>query len=518
MFKRFIKYFATAKLKLSRRIFFFSSLRHISENSGDISIVSFSHSPLMSYGNGIAPYNPENNPSYQHVFDTIIRLNLGTKVNPLSGLIKQGNAVLIKVNLVEPQEPFYTRPEIVRPLIDMCRIAGASVIQIADGSFGYSHMQGAFENTGYTSMIRELQLKYPLTSIKEVNLCARDYWQWIDMEKNSFFYNSGLVDSDLFSLNHCLYKTQYYSTSDSTGASPHGRCMGWYSINKHVLDADVIINVPKLKVHGVTIVTSCLKHFVGCVVNNTHEDAWHAERIPHYNEKDHPNNPFRNEILWRAVGDVNKIILYADKNGRLRLFPQRKLLNIIDGINTAEKGNHSEWSGKLRVEKILMASIDPVAADAVACRIMGYNFRAVPSIRNLANGDKHPIGLSKPEQILILGNSINEKISQIYEFGDDWGMYASKNNLAIPTFSSPSIKKVEQKLINKSLRITANISRTAVAAYILYTVDDNMYFMGMKKKGSTFSAEINRHDLLEYTLVTHDKYFNTSSKTNKISY
>lgn len=518
MFARLKKFFKIAKLKSS---ILDSSVRLLYGSQTDkckISVVSVSYNPAINYGNAIAPYDPENNPAYQYAFDTIIRLNLGSNNNPLGKLIKQGDKVLIKVNLIEQQTPFYTRPEIVRPLIDMCRIAGASTIQVADGSYSYSHMQDAFEYTGYANMIRELQLRHSHIPIKTVNLCERDYWQWIHMGNDSFFYNSALADLDLSSLSHLLYKTQYYSTPDSSGVNPQGHCMGWYAINKHVLDADVIINVPKLKVHGTAIMTGCLKSFVGCLINNTYEDTWHAERIPHYNERAKPNDPFSNEILWRAVGDVNKIILYADKNGRLHSSPQRKLLNFIDGIDAAEKGNRSKWSGKLCVGKILMAGTDPVAMDAVACRVMGYDFRAIPSIKKIGNIYGCLIGIWNPEQILLLGSTIDGTMSRIYEYGDEWKMYASKNNLAIPTFVPPFIKNEKLEFVNASLRITANISRAAVAAYILYTVNGNMSFIKMKRNGSSFTVEIERDDILEYTLAAHDKYFNASCKTNQIVY
>lgn len=481
------------------------------------SIVSVNYNNSISYGQGISPYEPKDNPAYYFAVDTIARLNLGSKTNPLDRFIKPGDRVLIKINLIDEHSPFYTRPEVVRPIIDMCVLAGASVIQIAEGSYSFPHTEDAFESCGYSGMVRSLQIKYPGVSIQTLNLNKRDYWQWIEIKNNSLFSNSGYSDSNLFSLNRPLIGTKYYSTADAYGKNPQGRSKGWYAMNRHVLDADVIINIPKLKVHRRMIFTGCIKSFVGCLLSSTYDDIYRGERIAHFKETGDPNQTiFNNDIFWRSVGDLNRIIIYADRNGSLRPNPQRKILQLIDGIEGAEKGNILEYGGKLYAGKTLVAGTDPLATDAVACRIMGYDFRVIPSIEKNGLSREYPIGTCNPENICILGSPIDETINHVYEFNDRWKKLASRNKLAIPNFTPPVIENINSKSDGNILTIKADIGDSAVAVYVSYTSGQQTFVKKMTKQGSGFAVKISPQGISEYTIIAQDKNFNTASRTNKL--
>jgi len=177
-------------------------------------------------------------------------------------------------------------------------------------------------------------------------------------------------------------------------------------MSKSVLAADFFINLPKLKSHKKCGVTLALKNLVG-LTNCKH---W----IPHYRKGSPPygdqfagpvtwrdrlairirrfplwgghsaicnivplsgrrgpldsGNWKGNDVVWRAVRDLNTILLYADAQGQVSAGQKRGYLAILDGIVAGE------GEGPLRPTPkkagVLIAGTAPLTVDAVACRLM----------------------------------------------------------------------------------------------------------------------------------------------------
>ncbi|MFH1414804.1 MAG: DUF362 domain-containing protein [Elusimicrobiota bacterium] len=505
--------FSNALIEKENKTLGYAKSVHVpAADSENLSIVSFSHDKAMSYGTSSPPYDKDTNPVYDFVWKTVERLNFGDPGNPLKNLISPGDKVLIKPNLVLHMDPYYTHPEVVRPLIDMAIAAGASEIQVGDGNTTYSYTEKTLADTGYKKMIRVLKKRNRNIRISTVNLNNRKYWRWIYLGDKSSFAGSPYTDSDLMSQNHMLYNTQYYSTSDYRGKNPGGECLGWYAISRYILDADVIINVPKLKMHGKMIITGCIKAHVGSVIASTHDDKWYAERIAHY-KTDAVGNEFffNNDIFWRAILDINRIVLYSDRQGRLQHTRQRKYFNVIDGIVGAERDHGAYKQGIPYNSKIILAGTDPVATDAVACRLIGYDYRVVPSIINAINSSDYPIGTNNPENITVIGDEINDSINHIYMYSQLWGKYAKKAKLDITDFVSPSIIDISYKTIDKKKVISVETDSDTSTAYVLYEIDGDDYLKKMTKKGDNlFAAVIHKEKLKSYRILVQDNSFNTS--------
>jgi len=106
-------------------------------------------------------------------------------------------------------------------------------------------------------------------------------------------------------------------------------------VNKLLLQADLVINVPKLKTHNLTGVTCAFKNMFGAIAK--------------------PRKYSYHSILSYAIVGVNKKV--------------RSDLTIVDGI--VARGRHPKRLG------LIMAADDPLANDFVAARIMGFNPRRV---------------------------------------------------------------------------------------------------------------------------------------------
>jgi len=128
-------------------------------------------------------------------------------------------------------------------------------------------------------------------------------------------------------------------------------------VSREVLDADVLINVPRFKTHALTGITGAIKNmfgiFVGSEKVNLHRRLADARAFS------------------SAMADVCAV--------------RRPDLNVMDAV-TGMEGNGPSWGRLRRVGKVL-ASADPVALDLVMARMMGIDPARVPMLeRGVALG------------------------------------------------------------------------------------------------------------------------------------
>jgi hypothetical protein len=86
-----------------------------------------------------------------------------------------------------------------------------------------------------------------------------------------------------------------------------------------------------------------------------------------------------NDTVWRTILDLNNIVFYADKEGALHKERQRSYLAIVDGIVGMDR--EGPVAGTPKKAGLIAAGLHPVAVDAAMCRIMGFDFKKIPSIR-----------------------------------------------------------------------------------------------------------------------------------------
>lgn len=472
--------------------------------STEQAVVSFRHDPSINYG-GTPPYDPEVNPAYDFVWETVERLGLGSSSNPLDALINDGDTVLIKPNWVDFGPAVYTRPEVVRPLIDMAIAAGAVKIYVGDGGSSVPVTNNVMNSAGYTAMVSELDSRHPGINIETVNLNVfSSGWHWISLSNNSSFAGSGYSHYDLGTGSGTLFDHTYYNTPDPQGVNPEGETLGWYAVNDKVLDADVIINASKMKTHQEMMATMSIKNLVGLTLSSTFNASGYLHRIAHHHQPKEANY-FNNDIFWRAILDMNKIVLYTDKNGDLQPTQQRRYLNVVDGIQAMEKSQHHEYGGGgiPYNRHVILAGVDPVAVDAVGCRIMGYDYSVIPSIGNADTDTVHPIGTNDIDNIVVAGDEINSEIDHVFEFNSNWDQDAGA--LAITDFTPPTIHSVDRD----GNTVTTNISG-GLAAYILYQTGETEYAEKMSQDGDTYSETV-PGTVSEYWILAQDEHFNTST-------
>jgi uncharacterized protein (DUF362 family)/Pyruvate/2-oxoacid:ferredoxin oxidoreductase delta subunit len=124
-----------------------------------------------------------------------------------------------------------------------------------------------------------------------------------------------------------------------------------FRIARAVLDAGALINLPKLKSHSLTRITAAMKNVFG-VIPGALKAEYHVK---------HPDA----EGFSRMIADLNGLV--------------KSRLVVMDAVKAME-GN-GPASGDIVDLGLILFSDDPVAADAVACRIIGVDPMSIPMIR-----------------------------------------------------------------------------------------------------------------------------------------
>jgi len=163
---------------------------------------------------------------------------------------------------------------------------------------------------------------------------------------------------------------------------PDGMAVKTLKVCRDVLDHDIIVSIPVMKMHMHTGVTLAVKNMKGCLWRRSKVDLHMVPPLPDTNEK----------TLDIAIADMAGVL--------------RPHLSIVDGSIGMEGLGPS--AGKAKKMDVVLAAIDPFAADAVACTLMGVSPHDIPHLR---------IGSARGYGII--------EIDAIDVYPDDWTGFGS---------------------------------------------------------------------------------------------
>ncbi len=104
-----------------------------------------------------------------------------------------------------------------------------------------------------------------------------------------------------------------------------------------------------------------------------------------------------NDTAWRMTADLARIALFADVNGTLHDAQQRRFMSVVDGIVAGE--GEGPLAPDPRHCGVLVAGQNLLATDLVCTRLMGFDWRKIPSLRWLVEESPHPMGVPDPGAI-----------------------------------------------------------------------------------------------------------------------
>jgi uncharacterized protein (DUF362 family)/NAD-dependent dihydropyrimidine dehydrogenase PreA subunit len=254
-------------------------------------------------------------------------------------------------------------------------------------------------------------------------------------------------------------------------------------ISKLVLEADVIINLPKLKTHGLTLYTGAIKNMFG-TVPGFHKSTYHTS-FP------------KAADFAAAVVDI--------------FAATKPTLNIMDAVIGME-GN-GPTSGMPRKMGLLIASPDAVALDAVGAYLIGYEperilTTAIAAKRNLGESNLGKIEIIGPPLSQYRQSDWKKSFSSLGLIGNlpEWAI-----KLLSPLIAQVSIYPViDQAKCTKCLVCVNNCPAKTI---ITHPLSPSLNKRGGIKRGE-FKITINKknciscfccHELCEYQAIKLDR-------------
>ncbi|MEN8251261.1 MAG: DUF362 domain-containing protein, partial [Bacteroidota bacterium] len=249
---------------------------------------------------------------------------------------------------------------------------------------------------------------------------------------------------------HLLYGSEY-DTSEICRHHTNGAHE--YLISKTILEADCVINLPKLKTHKKTGITVCMKNLVGINGNKNwlphHRLGTPAQGGDQFADNGTKNrieqktmtcfrslfpllgplrgvmakplkalgtsifgdtntntirsgNWYGNDTTWRMVIDLNRILMYADRNGYLQDSPPRRIFCIVDGIVGGEGNGPLDPTPK--PSGIVLAGANPVAVDLVCACLMGFDYKRLPILYQSMLDHSLPLSAFKYDEVICKSN------------------------------------------------------------------------------------------------------------------
>lgn len=366
--------------------------------------------------------------------------------NPLGGIIKPGDRVLIKPNLVDDsawKQGQMTHPAFLRPIIDYAVKAcspGGQVI-VGEGPWAAGVFDRVVKNTGIQAMVEHLAQQHGAPVVlRDLNKASREQTPLVDL---------GAVSA--LTLDERIWLDAHYKPMNPGGELGAGP----YLIAPTVLQADVVISVPKIKVHCSGGITVTMKNMLGIIPawdghyeEAVLKDCAHASKLDM--EQGNHGKYLNNDTIWRSMSDLNRILLYADSLGQLQSSRQRRYLTIVDGIVGAEE---SQYSPNPRPLSTVIVSADPVTCDAISARVMGFDPRKLRSVTQPERIPTHPLGPWRPANIRLV-TSWGGCLNTVYRSSltPELHVYSWQGQVEADDFDPPQVGAVAWDAETGSLR------------------------------------------------------------------
>jgi len=364
--------------------------------------------------------------------------------NPFEQWLQPGNTVVLKPNWVmhtEPENPnapaLLTSTALIRHVID-CAARGLKNqgrIVVGDAPLQSCDFERMVRFTRIAELMELLRGQYPdiefiyedwrLTTLetgKDHSPNADSVQASKEIDPSRFVLKDRGRASFLEDISDYADEFRVSCYKPSLMFPHHHRGTHRYCVTRRIYEADLMINLPKMKTHMKAGLTGALKNLIG--ING------HKEFLPHYIKGSYfgggdsycNGNSFRdkydrlydefwehfletpqskknwqwqklralshlshaagaskmapggwsgNDTIWRTTLDLNHVLYFEPES-------PKKILNIVDGIIAGEgKGPLSPTPKEIGV---LVAGDNPAYVDAVLAQLMGYNISRIPSV------------------------------------------------------------------------------------------------------------------------------------------
>lgn len=378
--------------------------------------------------------------------------------NPLGELIPAGSRVLLKPNWVlhrnlsgQGIDCLITHTDVLEAVLEYVLLARPGAIVIGDAPIQGCDIAALRRDAGVDALLERM-------ADRGVPVCVADFRRTIlprneagvvkledQRDRTEYVLFDVGPDSLLEPLSHDANRFRVTMYNPDLLQSRHVPGRHQYLIAREVLDADVVINLPKLKAHKKSCVTGALKNLIGingnkeflphhrrggpatggdCYGIDSPLKVWAETLLDWANRRnggtaqrvafgvstrlaecarltgadaDLEGSWFGNDTIWRTCLDLQRILHYGTASGALTPDPQRIVLHITDAIVGGE------GDGPLAPLPVpsgfVTGALNGAAAEWVHARLMGFDPARIPLIREAFGKFSYPLCAFSPDDI-----------------------------------------------------------------------------------------------------------------------
>lgn len=384
--------------------------------------------------------------------------------NPIGDLVPPGAKIVVKPNWVLDRhetgggtDELITHASVLRAVLDYAWLAKPSRIVVGDAPLqlcdfaalqrlGFDRVADFFASTGRTIRVKDFRRTVMKREATRADVAQDqqplDDFVLVDLGRDSLLEP---ISADAEKFRVTMYDPRKMRDNHRPGVHR-------YLIARDLLEADLVLNVPKLKTHKKAGVTLALKNLIGINGNKDflpHHRLGAADRggdnyaqaslpkglaetlldrlnrhldKPRFYQRgalliykllwfdkvrgrstDIEGGWYGNDTIWRTCLDLNKALLYADARAVLHDEPQRKTLHLCDGIIAGE------GDGPLRPVArpfgLVSAALNAAAHDWVVTETMGLDPAQIPIDRHAFESGRFPLARFAPADLCRRGNA-----------------------------------------------------------------------------------------------------------------
>jgi uncharacterized protein (DUF362 family) len=393
---------------------------------------------------------------------------------PFGKVILPGARVLIKPNMVLHEnddarfknqaglDSLVTHASLIRAAAEAALLTDASEVLVGDAPIQGCDFEALMQATGLDKWAHELRTREPRfkgvrdfrrttcvivhgVRVAAENLQSEDHFTLFDLGRESLL--------EPISGDDHRFRVAWYD--HRLMAKTHHPGKHQYLVAREVVDADVIINLPKLKTHKKAGVTCALKNLIGINGNkeylphhrlggpktggdNYPDDGMVKRALEYVSDRQNVTTSYAggmvwhlffallvrtsrargdrvgmdgswsgNDTIWRTCLDLNRILLYgrADDTtgeGKMSEGMQRRVIHIADAI-VAGQGN-----GPLAPEPLelglMLGSNNAAAMDWIAAQVLAYDPAKISLVRHAFDSFHWPIANFSSADVRVVGD------------------------------------------------------------------------------------------------------------------
>jgi uncharacterized protein (DUF362 family) len=393
--------------------------------------------------------------------------------NPLGGIIREGTRVLVKPNWVSHHNSsgrgidcLVTHASVIEAILHYVAIAHPSSVVVGDAPVQGCDFGTLMAACGLPEMIDRFTADGVNVSIKDFRRTihptaslggrARENCRPLD---DFILYDVG-CDSALEAITRSDSEFRVTMYNPDALKSTHAPGKHQYLVARDAIEADVVLNVPKLKTHRKAGITGALKNVVG--ING------HKEYLPHHRkggsasggdcyvgqstlkgliedlldatnraegriakqvlanavrvgkavgkvsgvDRNYEGSWHGNDTVWRMSLDLQRVLHYGRIDGTLADQPQRTVLTVTDAIIAGE-GDGPLAPSPVKLGMLTLAA-NTAAAEWAHALLMGFDPEWIPLTREAFAAHRYPLTSFRPGDVAMTVDGIPVPAAELF--------------------------------------------------------------------------------------------------------